>query len=381
MENKKKTDRILIVDDTPSNIRVLGEALSEYDCVVATDGIQGLLKALQSPPPDLVLLDIMMPDMDGFEVCSRLKADPRSADIPVVFVTALGDEYDEKKGFAVGGVDYIVKPIRPAIVRARVRSHLELAKARRALERQNIDLREAAKLREDVEQMTRHDLKNPLASIIGMAELIDLNKSLPEDIRSHVKGIKHAADQVLTMINTSFDVFKMERGMYRLTPTEVDLAAVIEQILSRKVSSLRRCELEVDILDERGQKASEKHYLATGESLLTRMIFENLINNAIDASPKRAKITITLSRTEAGALRVTIHNKGAVPMEIRDRFFEKYVTHGKKTGMGMGTYSAKLMADAQGGTISMNSSGESGTTLTVELPSFSTSEDPREGLQ
>ncbi len=127
--------RILIVDDVPDNIRVLsGMLLPEgYQISAATNGRQALVLA-ESSAPDLILLDVMMPDLDGHAVCTALKADPRLCHIPVIFVTALGDVDDEARGLALGAVDYITKPFKAAIVKARVRTHLELKRQRDLLE-------------------------------------------------------------------------------------------------------------------------------------------------------------------------------------------------------------------------------------------------------
>jgi phosphoserine phosphatase RsbU/P len=136
--------RILVVDDTPANIKILADLLrKDHILSVATRGADALEIACTEEPPDLVLLDIMMPEMDGYEVCRRLKADAHTRDVPVIFVTAMSEVDDETKGFALGAVDYITKPIQPAIVRARVAAHLELAAARRALAAQNQVLRES----------------------------------------------------------------------------------------------------------------------------------------------------------------------------------------------------------------------------------------------
>lgn len=117
---------ILIIDDTPVNIRILSELLVDnYEILFSTSGIDGLQRA-QADRPDLILLDIMMPGMDGYEVCRRLKADPATEQIPVIFVTALGQEADEAKGLQIGAIDYITKPISPPIVKARVQNHLKL---------------------------------------------------------------------------------------------------------------------------------------------------------------------------------------------------------------------------------------------------------------
>ena len=136
--------RILVVDDTPANIKILADLLrKDYLLSVATSGADALEIAASEDRPDLVLLDIMMPEMDGYEVCRRLKADPRTQDVPVIFVTAMSEVDDETKGFSLGAVDYITKPIRPPIVQARVAAHLELALARRTLAAQNQVLRES----------------------------------------------------------------------------------------------------------------------------------------------------------------------------------------------------------------------------------------------
>jgi len=130
--------RILIVDDTPGNLAVLGELLApQYDVRVANSGARALTSALTAPHPDLILLDIMMPLMNGYEVLRRLREQPQTRDIPVVFITALDDAKDEAHGLELGASDYIVKPIRPAIVLARVRTHLEIKQARDILRDQN----------------------------------------------------------------------------------------------------------------------------------------------------------------------------------------------------------------------------------------------------
>ena len=126
---------ILAVDDTPENLDVIRAAFaSEYRVKVATDGLRGLQVARSADPPDLILLDVMMPGIDGFEVCRRLKADPRTAHIPVIFVTALGDEKEEFRGLELGAVDYLLKPMNPKLALIRVRNHLALYDRRRELE-------------------------------------------------------------------------------------------------------------------------------------------------------------------------------------------------------------------------------------------------------
>jgi serine phosphatase RsbU (regulator of sigma subunit) len=145
--------RILVVDDTPANIKILADLLrKDYFLSVATSGADALEIAGSEDRPDLVLLDIMMPEMDGYEVCRRLKADLKTRDVPVIFVTAMSEVEDETKGFSLGAVDYITKPIRPPIVRARVAAHLELALARSTLAAQNQILRDSLAMAAQVQR-------------------------------------------------------------------------------------------------------------------------------------------------------------------------------------------------------------------------------------
>jgi sigma-B regulation protein RsbU (phosphoserine phosphatase) len=147
------TSRILIVDDTPANIKILADLLrKDYVLSVATSGADALEIAASEDRPDLVLLDIMMPEMDGYEVCQRLKADPATKDVPVIFVTAMSEVDDETKGFSLGAVDYITKPVRPPIVKARVAAQLELAAARRTLAAQNKMLQESLAMAANVQR-------------------------------------------------------------------------------------------------------------------------------------------------------------------------------------------------------------------------------------
>ena len=135
MDEKIRGQTVLVVDDEPDNIKIFMELLrSDYTIKVATNGEKALQIALSDTPPDLILLDVMMPGIDGYEVCRRLKAEPLTKGIPIIFVTAKGGEEDQAKGFELGAVDYVAKPFSPSVVRARVRTHLELKRNRDFLE-------------------------------------------------------------------------------------------------------------------------------------------------------------------------------------------------------------------------------------------------------
>lgn len=164
--DQDKQATILIVDDEPLNLNVLVGLLSnDYKTFVAKSGAQALGRIEKGPLPDLILLDVMMPEMNGLEVCRLLKSNPLTSPIPVIFVTAMGEEADESEGFKVGAVDYINKPISPAITKARIATHLNLAKARQALQEQNLALEYAVRQRTLEIQLTQDITTLAMASL------------------------------------------------------------------------------------------------------------------------------------------------------------------------------------------------------------------------
>ena len=171
---------VLIVDDTPDNLTLLSGLLKDrYRVRIANGGARALAIAGTHPVPDLILLDVMMPEIDGYEVCRRLKADPVTADIPVVFLTARTQVEDEEKGFAAGAVDYITKPVSPPIVQARVATHLSLRHASRLLADRNAHL--AALVEEDGERRPAHRLADGLDDGASRRDLLALGAAGPED--------------------------------------------------------------------------------------------------------------------------------------------------------------------------------------------------------
>jgi putative two-component system response regulator len=202
--------RVLVVDDEPINVKILIELLrATYTVVVATNGEQALQRLQPETLPDIVLLDVMMPALDGLEVCRRIKAEPRLAELPVIFVTSLGDAYDETRGFELGAVDYITKPFSPPVVLARLRTHLELCAARRALAARNKSLEEA------VAQRTREVVLTQDVTIRALASLAEARdnetgnhvkrtqhyvRRLAEEMRHHPRFVEHLTDRSIDLM-------------------------------------------------------------------------------------------------------------------------------------------------------------------------------------
>ncbi|MES2126481.1 MAG: response regulator [Pseudomonadota bacterium] len=358
LAEKLKKCTVLIVDDIPTNIEVLAGALKdEYAIKVAITGKKAL-EIANAFHIDLILLDIMMPVMDGYEVCRQLKANPATADIPIIFLSARDAVEDVVAGLRLGAVDYVSKPADPTILKARLSAHMTLSMVMHDLKRQNSLLIENAHLREDVERMTRHDLKSPIAvALQGSQSLKD--SSLTDKQRENVDMIETAANNALDMINRTLDVYKMEMGEYQPALQPFDLGEVLQRVARQTETSFAWKSVNVTF-------AGAADVECLGESLLCYSLFSNLMKNAAEASPQGGTIVIDAA-PGYGSVHVVIDNAGEVPATMRERFFDKYSSAEKTGGTGLGTYSVKLMAEVQGGSVSM-SSEDGHTRLTVTLP-------------
>ncbi len=225
---------------------------------------------------------------------------------------------------------------------------------------------EAAELRDDVDRIMRHDLKSPLNGIIGLPELLLMDDNLTEDQRASLQMIRDSGRKMLDMINLSLTIYQIESSTYEYTPATFDLIHAIRQVMADNGTAVRarRVDLHLSIHGNGGQEPTR--ILVNGEELLAFSIFSNLIINAVEASPRGEAVEIDIWRSDAVV--VSIWNLGAVPSAIRDQFFDKYVTSGKKKGTGLGTYSARLLSEVQGWTISMETDEERGTTVSIRIP-------------
>ncbi|MDD3147505.1 MAG: hybrid sensor histidine kinase/response regulator [Candidatus Riflebacteria bacterium] len=358
--------RILVVDDMIDNIEILGSILRpDHEVIMAMNG-QKALQLASGSQPDLILLDIVMPGMDGCEVCRQLKQDPATARIPVIFVSARDEEIDEVNGLSLGAVDYIVKPVSPAIVRARVKTHLSLVSAIRQLEKQNIILQDNIRLREDIERIARHDLKGPLTVFLNAQDMLQAAGSLNEAQLQILNLQTRTTRRLMEMIHHSLDLYKMEKGTYELKPVEVDIIKILNEVI-RECSGLASAKnINLCLALDGMAVASTDSFVLIGEELLFSTIFSNLLKNAVEASPEDAEVMISLEKDPQA--KVSITNHGQVAEQIRDRFFDRYVTYGKQRGTGLGTYSAMVMAHIMGGELFLSMDPvEKTTTLTLTM--------------
>ena len=357
---------ILIVDDTPDNLHLLSQLFKdEYRIKISHNGEKALAICHTDTPPDLILLDIMMPGLDGFEVATQLRAHPSSQHIPIIFVTAVTDDAARLKGLELGAVDFVTKPIQPDTLRVRVRNFMRYINLHRHLQADYDTMLEAARLKEDVEHITRHDLKGPLAGIVGLTQDLIENSALRAEQCEQLRLIEDAAMQVLNMVNLSAEIYKIETGRFELHAQTVPIMPLLNRLATTMTTTFAVKEL--DIVVHKPADLGPNEIQASGDPMFCHSLLQNLLKNACEAAPARTSVSLTVTVGET--LSIAIENTGAVPHAVRERFFEKFVTAGKNGGTGLGTYSARLLTEAQGGNIAMETSDEKKRTIiTINLP-------------
>ncbi len=341
---------LLIVDDTPENIDVLAGVLSpEYRTRVALNGKKALDICGGDAPPDLILLDIMMPGMDGYEVCRRLKASERTRDIPVIFVTARAEEQDETRGFALGAVDYITKPVSPTIVKARVRTHLDLLEHRREIERNYARLQELEELRDNLTHMIIHDMRTPLMGAMGGVQLLSGGeKKLDVEAEEHVNMALSAVRELDVMVTSLLDISRIESGKLALECNECDVKSLAVAIADRMAPNAEFEEMQIAV-------SGESVFASVDEKLIER-VFQNLLNNAIKFSPAHSTVKVAVSADEEN-VRVTVTDSGCgIPEKYQEKIFEKFGQiearqNREKHSTGLGLTFCKLAVEAHGGRI------------------------------
>jgi signal transduction histidine kinase len=348
------SETILIVDDTPANLGVLVETLGAagYQLMVAEDGEEALAQTAQTQP-DLILLDVMMPGLDGFETCRQLKARAITRDIPVLFMTALSEITDKMKAFAAGGVDYITKPIEHEEALARVRTHLALRRLQRQLEEQ-------LALKDKFMRIASHDLRNPLFMIIMAGELAKRQPGMPADAAKYLDSIAESATHMCRVIDTFLQ-------LKRSDATRVDLNLVAAGAVSQQqVASVTK---NIRIVVQLGEDLPPVH----SEPAHAFQAVTNFLSNALKFTPRGGTITLH-SRLSGRHVRCEIHDTGpGVPTGERDQLFREHghltpkPTAGEESH-GVGLAIVKHLVESQGGAVGADFPAGGGSVFWFELP-------------
>lgn len=368
IKKKAKRTTILIVDDGPDNQLILSSLFKdEYRVRVADNGKKALAICKSDDPPDLVLLDIMMPSMNGFEVAKRMRDDPVSEQIPIIFVTAINNDDVRLKGLELGAIDFVAKPINPDVLKPRVRNFLRYVELHKLVQKDYDLTQEVAQLKDDVKNIIRYDMKEPLAEVIGLIQVLSDDVSMDATQFEKLQAVEKMSLQMLDMINLSSELYKIESGIFQLNAQPIDIGSILRRITEVLRNSYAKKQLTITISYD---KAAAKGVAKTqGDAMLSYSLFNNLIKNACEMAPGGSTVAIGIANEDP--VLITIQNKGTVPEDLRENFFDKFIPQEKPTGTRMGFYSAKLFTEAQNGKINLEVLEKSNLTMvSVCLPQY-----------
>jgi two-component system sensor histidine kinase/response regulator len=377
---------ILVADDVEANVELLVDQLATlgFSTVVAHDAPSALATCLERRP-DLVILDVSMPAGDlgvgdrdaGFEVCRRLKRDARTARIPVIFVTALGDTSDRVKAIEAGGDDFLTKPHQRLVLNARVRALLKLKGATDALEESLKRLRELQKVRDDLMKMIVHDLKTPLTSVLATLEMArdgDFGALTQPQARA-LSDAEGTAEDLLALIEDLLEVARIEEQTITLQPEPIAPAALLADIVYDWGLRFQQegATATVDVADDAPVFRADK--------VLFKRVLSNLVQNALTHTAGPVHLGLA-ARADANGILFTVTDDGpGIPSEYQEIIFRKFErvrapNAPRVRSSGLGLTFCRLAIESHGGRIWVKSAEGEGSTFYVQLP-LTPAEPPR----
>ena len=375
--------RVLIVDDMPANIEMLSELLShEYRVSVALNGFDAIELAKSSPMPDLILLDIMMPGIDGYQVCKILKENEDSRHIPVIFVTSRAEVQSEEKGFEFGAVDYVVKPFNPAVVLARVKTHIALYNQTRLL--QNLIKERTAELEKAKNEAVMankaksnflanmsHELRTPLNGIMGMTQILT-NSDLSKENREFLEYAHQSSTHMLDMVNDLLEISNVEAGKIKLSPRDFNVRSSLEGVVAHysKRATEKGLKLTFNIEDDFPLNLN-------ADITRIRQVLINLLNNAIqftEQGSSEISVSVVADRHDTVKMYFTIADTGiGIAEDQHEKIFEPftigedYMTK-KYGGAGLGLSISKQIVTLMEGNLWLESSVGNNTVFSFFVP-------------
>ena len=373
---KEKQTFILIVDDVPENLQVLGNFLRQnnYKTAVATNGTDAL-ELIQNRTPDLILLDIMMPDMDGYEVCKRIKSDERTKEIPIIFISALSETVDKVKGFREGGVDYITKPFQQEEVLARVNAHLTIRNLQKELEKQNTELatseeklKEALATKDKLFSIIAHDLRGPLGTIRSFLQIIvdEPDSYSPDDLKDFLTEMKKSSEKTFDLLENLLNWARSQRGVIEFKPEEQDLKLVIEENLNLLSSNAKR--KSINLLTE-----TEHPVIGYFDKNMITTVIRNLISNALKFTSASGFVKVNAVENPDNIIVSVTDNGLGIKDEDKPKLFQQdqnFTTKGTtgEKGTGLGLILCKDFVERNSGKIWVESEVGKGTSFLFTIP-------------
>ena len=374
---------LLIVDDSAEVLTLASHMLmDEYTVKLANSGERALALASGGCQPDLILLDIMMPGLNGYSVCERLRADPHTARIPIIFLTAMNSAEDEARGLDLGAVDYVTKPISFPILKARVRNHLELRAARDRLQDQNVlleqqvrertlELATASAAKSQFLAHMSHELRTPLNAVLGLSELLAREPLAPGPL-AMIRHIHEAGESLLTMISDILDFSTIEAGQLRIDRQPFTLPPLLMQI-----ETLLRAPAEAKGLRWVMPDPPPATGALMGDPLHLEQVLSHLLGNAIKFTGQgRVELRIQARPESPGRLRVRFEvrdtGRGIAPALLTELFQPFRQGDASLTrahgGAGLGLVISRRLVELMGGELGVISQEGQGSTFWLEIP-------------
>src|SRR3954465_6935722 len=376
---KARPELILVADDIPANVELLLDHLNHprHETLTAADGPSAVAAAFEHQP-DLCILDAALPAgqlgvddrSTGFEVCRRIKRDPRTARIPVIFVTALNDTSDRVRGIEAGGDDFLTKPHNRLVLGGRVRSPLKLKAATDALEDSLRKLRELERVRDDLMKMIVHDLKTPLTSVLATMEMLadgDFG-AITTSQRAAIGDAESKSEDLLALIDDILEVARIEEANITLTLAPMAPGALLAELVHEWGHRFQqeRTTVAVSVADDAP--------VFVGDKGLIKRVFSNLIQNAVTHSSRPIHLELSARRAGHGVLFTVSDNGPGIPPEYHEVIFRKFgqveMPRTPRTrSSGLGLTFCKLVVERHGGRIWVKSTEGKGSSFYIELPS------------
>lgn len=357
---------VLAIDDNRNNLLVLCGMLKErgYRVRPATSGRLGL-QAAAFQAPDIILLDVSMPDMDGYEVCRALKQNESLREIPVIFLSALGESVDKLRAFESGGYDYITKPFKIEEVVARIDTQVTIRRLRQDLQQRYEQLCEAEELRDKLMHLVVHDLRNPLGVIImGLDCILNQTRGGLSPFQTELlQASLQQADLISQMVDDLLDIARIEGGQMPVQIAEQDISAVVDAARASVALRGRRLLLDLSAAPRR----------AEFDAALVRRVLVNLLGNAVKFTPEHGRVEINVRR-DPGGIRFEVRDTGAgIAPEFHEKIFEKFgqveqAQPAKLRSTGLGLTFCRLAVEAHGGRVGVESQVGQGSLFWFTLP-------------
>jgi two-component system sensor histidine kinase/response regulator len=358
---------ILIVDDVPANLKVLGEILKAEGYLVrpVPNGVLALQVA-ERTGPDLILLDIMMPDLNGFEVCKRLKENEKVSDIPVIFISALNDTQDIVKALQCGGVDFITKPFQSEEVIARVKTHLQLRYQSKKLMEQSIELQKLIATKDKFFSILAHDLRGPIGGFMGITDIL-LEDLSPDEKNELTIDLNHSAHSLFNLLENLLEWARIQQGQITFNPVKIDLYELVQECLNAQNDSIRKKGIQLNVT------ISENHEVYADANML-QSIIRNLLSNAVKFTPRNGTVSVSMAINQSNSTVVLIKDSGiGMKSEMVSNLFclnannSRPGTEGERSS-GLGLHLCKEFVEKHGGEIWVESEVNVGTSFYFSIP-------------